>query len=75
MLIEYNKSIDEFYNGPDTSMTRGKKKGMSLYEKPRRKRWDLEDAEVGGYGPLIDAFMLLLKIFDKDKVSGMNIMS
>ena len=39
-----------------------------------RNREDLYDLEVGGFAPLIDAFMILLKHFDKDRQSGMNIM-
>lgn len=31
--------------------------------------------EVGGYAPLIEAFMILLKFYDKDKHAGQDIMS
>ena len=30
--------------------------------------------ETGGYAPLIEAFMTILKYYDKDKKAGMDVM-
>ena len=34
----------------------------------------MEDVETGGFAPLIEAFMILLKFYEKDKHSGQEIM-
>lgn len=74
MFKEYQKSIMDFYN-PPAQTTKSKKRGGPMYEKPMRKRDDMEDLEIGGYAPLIEAFMLLLKYYDQDKPAGMAIMN
>ena len=40
-----------------------------------RDKFALEEVSVGGNAPLIDAFILLIRNFKKDRVSGMNIMA
>ena len=73
-IKEFSKSVEDFYN-PAEQKDKSKKRSGPIYEKPRRKRDDMEDIEKGGFAPLIEAFMLLLKLFDKDKPSGQDIMS
>ena len=39
-----------------------------------RKRDNMEDVETGGFAPLIEAFMILLKFYEKDHNAGQDIM-
>ena len=73
VIKDLAKSVNEFYN-PSEMPTKLKSRPSSLYEKPRRNRDDLEDIEVGGYIPLIDAFVVLLKQYENDKQAGQDIM-
>ena len=52
---------------------KSKKKNI-IEQQSLRNREDIGDLEVGGFAPLIDAFMLILRHFDSDWKSGINIM-
>ena len=63
---EFNKSITELYN-PDPKRPKNKKGNKGVEVKTLRNRDDISELEVGGNAALIDAFLVLMKHFEKDK--------